>query len=214
MFELAFRDERYLPFEGAGAISSWTLSLEAAVPQFPYRSISDAVIHMRYTAVDGGQGLYKAAKTSITDALDNKNDSCALVDLRNEYASSWETVVRSSKETTERILSLPRMEAAVPFYRRGATALATTVHILSDIALPAATLMGDPNVKVGEKVSEDVTLGVAVGPVPSVPTLTGMSSAGVPMEGTWSVKFPAGVPVAAKRVWMLIVFKTPKSGSS
>jgi hypothetical protein len=27
MFELNFRDERYLPFEGAGAISTWQLEL-------------------------------------------------------------------------------------------------------------------------------------------------------------------------------------------
>src|SRR5690606_17850927 len=27
MFELAFRDERYLPFEGAGAISEWSFEL-------------------------------------------------------------------------------------------------------------------------------------------------------------------------------------------
>jgi hypothetical protein len=27
LFELNFRDERYLPFEGTGAISSWRLEL-------------------------------------------------------------------------------------------------------------------------------------------------------------------------------------------
>jgi len=27
LFNLDFRDERYLPFEGTGAVSSWTFSL-------------------------------------------------------------------------------------------------------------------------------------------------------------------------------------------
>ena len=50
VFELNFRDERYLPFEGAGAVSSWGLSLPKVVRQFDYNTISDVVIHVSYTA--------------------------------------------------------------------------------------------------------------------------------------------------------------------
>lgn len=50
LFQLRFDDERYLPFEGAGAISSWSLRLNPAVPQFDYSSISDVVVHIKYTA--------------------------------------------------------------------------------------------------------------------------------------------------------------------
>jgi len=32
VFELSFRDERYLPFEGAGAISEWSLELFSDLP--------------------------------------------------------------------------------------------------------------------------------------------------------------------------------------
>jgi len=65
VFELSFRDERYLPFEGAGAISEWSLELFTGLPannpdpanpdfgtplrQFGYRTIVDAVVHIRYT---------------------------------------------------------------------------------------------------------------------------------------------------------------------
>src|SRR5262249_10099530 len=57
MFELNFRDERYLPFEAAGAISSWQLAMPDGLRQFDYNTITDVVIHLRYTARDGGSTL-------------------------------------------------------------------------------------------------------------------------------------------------------------
>jgi hypothetical protein len=49
-FELNFRDERYLPFAGAGAISRWTLELPKAFRAFDYGSITDVIVHLSYTA--------------------------------------------------------------------------------------------------------------------------------------------------------------------
>jgi hypothetical protein len=40
MFETSLRDERFLPFEGAGAISTWNLSLPAQLRSFDYTTIS------------------------------------------------------------------------------------------------------------------------------------------------------------------------------
>src|SRR4051812_27145767 len=45
--------ERYAPFEGAGAISTWQLSLPAELRRFHYGTISDAVLHLNYTARPG-----------------------------------------------------------------------------------------------------------------------------------------------------------------
>jgi len=36
-------DERYLPFEGSGAVSQWRLELPTDVPQFDHDTISDVV---------------------------------------------------------------------------------------------------------------------------------------------------------------------------
>ena len=60
VFELNLRDERYLPFEGAGAISEWRLTLPPELRQFDYRTISDVILHLRYTAREGGEALRKA----------------------------------------------------------------------------------------------------------------------------------------------------------
>src|SRR5262249_45151960 len=44
VFDLNFRDERYLPFEGAGAVNStWTLELPRDIRMFDYGSISDVI---------------------------------------------------------------------------------------------------------------------------------------------------------------------------
>ncbi|NOY25333.1 MAG: hypothetical protein GXP62_05620, partial [Oligoflexia bacterium] len=51
-FELSFGDERYLPFEGAGAVSQWKLSIPK-LGHFDRRTLSDVIFHMRYTAVSG-----------------------------------------------------------------------------------------------------------------------------------------------------------------
>lgn len=69
MFELNFRDERYLPFEGCGAISTWRLELPKDVRQFDYNTISDVILHVKYTAREGGSTLRGLAEASLKDRL-------------------------------------------------------------------------------------------------------------------------------------------------
>src|SRR5260370_31728250 len=47
MFEPNLRDDRLLPFEGAGAESTWKLDLPKDYPAFDYATISDVVLHVR-----------------------------------------------------------------------------------------------------------------------------------------------------------------------
>lgn len=53
LFELNLRDDRYLPFEGRGAVSTWTLSLPPEDNSFDLATITDVVVQMRYTARAG-----------------------------------------------------------------------------------------------------------------------------------------------------------------
>lgn len=69
LFELSFRDERYLPFEGAGAISRWRLELPEQFRQFDYHTISDVVMELSYTARDGGGLLKQGAENAIRAGL-------------------------------------------------------------------------------------------------------------------------------------------------
>ncbi|MGH1552103.1 hypothetical protein ACRAWF_07890 [Streptomyces sp. L7] len=49
VFELNLGGERYLPCEGAGAISSWRVELPSAFRQFDYDTIADLILRIRYT---------------------------------------------------------------------------------------------------------------------------------------------------------------------
>src|SRR5207247_2312856 len=72
LFETNLHDERYLPFEGSGVASEWQLELPADVRQFDYDTISDVILHVRYTAREGGGLLRDGAaanlKTRISEA--------------------------------------------------------------------------------------------------------------------------------------------------
>ncbi|MFD3523519.1 neuraminidase-like domain-containing protein [Streptomyces sp. NPDC058653] len=69
MFETNLRDERFLPFEGAGVISEWRLSLPDEFRQFDYESIADVVMHLRYTAREGGVELAGRATLELREGL-------------------------------------------------------------------------------------------------------------------------------------------------
>lgn len=101
VFELNFRDERYLPFEGAGAISEWALELftdgtdpdfGAPLRQFDYSTISDAVLHVKYTArEDAGDFKNKAvAQLRAYFAEADANPSVKALDLRRQFPNQWQ----------------------------------------------------------------------------------------------------------------------------
>ena len=54
-------DYRYLPFENAGAISWWQLNMKQANNEIDLTKVTDVVIHLYYTALDGGLTLQQAA---------------------------------------------------------------------------------------------------------------------------------------------------------
>ncbi|RKH47665.1 hypothetical protein D7X12_02040 [Corallococcus sicarius] len=95
LFELNPRDERYLPFEGAGAISSWRLELPNAFRQFDYRTLTDVVLHVRYTARDGGEPLKQAALAQLENALrqmeleEGSKGLYRLFSARHEFPDEW-----------------------------------------------------------------------------------------------------------------------------
>jgi Tc toxin complex TcA C-terminal TcB-binding domain/Neuraminidase-like domain/Putative peptidoglycan binding domain len=95
LFETNLRDERYLPFEGAGAISEWHIQLPRDFRQFDYNTISDVVLHLRYTAREGGEPLRNQAVTELQDALneflrtEGQKGLALPISLRHEFPSEW-----------------------------------------------------------------------------------------------------------------------------
>lgn len=96
MFELNFRDDRYLPFEGTGAVSNWRLELpKKELAQFDYDTISDVIVHLRYTAREGGSTLRSLAETSLKTRLAEIRQQLSqtglhiVIDLKHDMPNQW-----------------------------------------------------------------------------------------------------------------------------
>ena len=98
MFETNLRDERFLPFEGAGAESAWKLDLPKDYRTFDYNTISDVILHIRYTARQG------VNPTSVKAALDglfqeaNQSNLALLFSLRHDFPSEWSAFVNGGND--------------------------------------------------------------------------------------------------------------------
>jgi hypothetical protein len=99
MFETNLRDERFLPFEGAGAVSTWTLTLSGA-RQFDYDTISDVVLHMNYTARQGGQLLGTKAIEAMDEKLGDENSPvlARIFSLKHDFPNAWHHFVNSEDD--------------------------------------------------------------------------------------------------------------------
>jgi Tc toxin complex TcA C-terminal TcB-binding domain/Neuraminidase-like domain/PA14 domain/Salmonella virulence plasmid 28.1kDa A protein len=91
VFELNFRDERYLPFEGAGTISRWRIVLDQDANGFDLNSLSDVVLHIRYTAREGGERLRNDAQQALAQAVGEESTRplARLFSLKHEFPSEW-----------------------------------------------------------------------------------------------------------------------------
>jgi hypothetical protein len=108
VFEFSFRDERYMPFEGAGAVSSWKLSLPKSFRQFDYHTINDVIVHISYTAEENSD------LRRIVEAQNNRTEGALLryfstqsseraLSLRQDFSSALNRLQHSAVDTPVRI---------------------------------------------------------------------------------------------------------------
>ncbi|VWB16435.1 hypothetical protein BLA23254_00616 [Burkholderia lata] len=64
-FQDELNDERYMPFEGTGAISSWRLEMPLDTNRIDYSTLTDVIIRLRYTAQDGGAVFSSQVRNKI-----------------------------------------------------------------------------------------------------------------------------------------------------
>jgi hypothetical protein len=148
VFDLNFRDERYIPFEGAGAISTWRIELPAQFRQFDYDTISDVILHLRYTALDGGDKLKSAAATSVQAFIKSVEDLSqkglfAAVDLPHDFPTEWYKANQPPAGATVRVLSLAALFDRLPIYaksRKPEKVIATDVYLVTPDSLSASAM--------------------------------------------------------------------------
>ena len=134
LFEPSLRDERYLPFEGAGVISEWRLELPKEFKQFDYDTISDMVLHVRYTARDGGSTLKDDAVKELGQAINEigKKGLMRLFSARHEFPTSWYQFL-NAPGGQEQDLTLDIAKERFPFFAQGMTITITHVELFADM---------------------------------------------------------------------------------
>jgi hypothetical protein len=89
MFEVNLRDERFLPFEGAGAISTWQIAMPQSDNQFDIaNTVNDVILHLRYTAREGGEDMRTQARAAAA-----RQSGLLLVSARHDFADAWQAFV-------------------------------------------------------------------------------------------------------------------------
>ncbi len=113
--------ERYLPFEGSGAVSEWQLELPSDIRQFNYDTISDVILHVRYTAREGGTVLRNAAVGNLKAGIEEAQmlGSVRLFSVRHEFPSAWAKFKSAQNGSPWRELSLDLREEHYPFWSKG-----------------------------------------------------------------------------------------------
>jgi hypothetical protein len=101
MFDFNFRDDRYLPFEGAGAVySQWLLELPEAVRSFDYSTISDIVLHISYTAKDDGN-FRDLVESNLAKAIKTPNTPFQrLFMMKSDFPDAFYQLVNVKSDTT------------------------------------------------------------------------------------------------------------------
>ena len=121
MFELNFKDERYLPFEGAGVISKWRLELPQ-FRQFDYDTISDVVMHVRYISTEGGERLKSASAASATafmksiEELGQQEGLFTIIDLQHDLPTEWHKAMQFKDIDGNHKLEIADLQPFLPFY--------------------------------------------------------------------------------------------------
>nr|HRC85446.1 hypothetical protein [Thermoanaerobaculia bacterium] len=149
VFELSFRDDRYLPFEGAGAISEWSLELFSDLPannpdpaqpdfgaplrQFDYNTLADAVLHLKYTAREDAGPLKNGAIAHLRDFFSEEGSSRSwlALDLRREFGTAWSRFLNPVNPDDGNVFELEMSSALFPLRDATQTLKLNTLTLLA-----------------------------------------------------------------------------------
>jgi receptor-binding and translocation channel-forming TcA subunit of Tc toxin len=143
LFDVNLRDERWLPFEGQGAISTWTLAFDRRDNSIDVNSASDIILHLRYSARFGGDA------ETVRAALKPVPAGSMLVSARSAFSDAYYGFFNPGDAgATAQTLTLPLTSSIFPFSNLGAPGI-TDVTVVIVLAQPlandtAAALAGLP----------------------------------------------------------------------
>jgi hypothetical protein len=110
-----------MPFEDAGATSQWRLELNDSIRQFGYKTMTDVIMNLQHTSLDGGSALGQAASASMQDdiknvvEISNTEGLYAIFDVPHDFPAEWQA---SSPTPRPRVLTLNNINEPLPVYAK------------------------------------------------------------------------------------------------
>jgi hypothetical protein len=186
VFQLRFDDDRYLPFEGAGAISTWRLELPQADNALDLSEIADLVMTLSYTARGGGAALEAAARADREKGLARggiKPEPLYAISLKRDQPALWKRL-EDAPAGQEVELTLPLDANRFPARYRG---LDVRVERATLFAFPRGTLAADAlKIRVDPPKGSGTPVGGWAPPWPRSRTLRGTVEVSGP-PGAWKL---------------------------
>ncbi|MES2787201.1 MAG: neuraminidase-like domain-containing protein [Pseudomonadota bacterium] len=164
LFELSLSDERYLPFEGGGAASLWSVEIDQDCNRFDLQTVADVVLHLRYTARDGGQMLAKTAKKHWMDIVKDAASGplARLFSLKHEFPTEWQRFRTMAEVNGEHVRSIAITRDRFPMLFGGCK-----VHIgrvdLFGVPMPGKTPTKLPALRLPDGTMAPLASGVPLG---------------------------------------------------
>jgi len=166
LFESNFRDERYLPFEGAGVISEWQIELteDIELRQFDYSTVTDVILHLHYTARESG-GLFREnvvtyIKEYFRNAADLMNGPLMRMhSLAEEFPTEWHRFLHADGQT-EQVLSFVLGKKRFPLFTQDRDIIVTKIDAFARCSedLEYQAVMSYTNRDGDTVISSEVTL--------------------------------------------------------
>jgi hypothetical protein len=141
LFATNLDDDRYLPFEGEGAIGNWHVQLNAVYPQIDPSTISDAILHISYTARDAGSTLATPARAEVQGQLnamalaEGRTGLYFYVSAKQQYATAWRQFLTPGPNL-DQILTLDVSPSRFPFFTSGLDIKLTGIDVLAKLTDP------------------------------------------------------------------------------
>ena len=211
LFEVNFHDERYLPFEGQGAISSWQLELLPETNAFDLATVTDVILHIRYTARDGGP----AQKQLALDKVRNQTRTGTLFSsMKQQFSDAFYRFLHPSGTDQTGVFDLSA--AIFPFLARGRTITVDSVTFLLAFRGAATAAAYAPTTA--------AHLILHSGPVTTPPTTPGAADAfsvwqstgpgtGVPLVKKTGLAYSSGAPPWTSWPWYVTALESEIQGT-
>jgi len=111
LVEFSFAEDRYLPFEGTGAVSDWEIRMPRETNQFNFELITDLVVTVTYTALDAGKDFRDKVEQLLSG---DQLRGAVYLDLAASFPDEWEGFMKNHEDPNSQTLNFDISACELP----------------------------------------------------------------------------------------------------